>query len=975
MAEVTVRQFAEVVGIPIERLLVQLGDAGLSAKSADDNINDKEKLQLLTHLRHIHGKDSEKQATPKKITIKRKTLSEIKVPNAQGRAKTVHVEVRKKRTYVKRGVAADEEKQRREEHERLEAAQREIEEELRRQQQEAENVVPVVAQSEVEEHTQAQIEAVVQSESEPVVRAEQPVDPKTNIDFEIEPVTMAQPPTQVISEEQQPQPAIQTDTVQIEKTSEKHSPQPSKPKTHEVVQKGKSRPPISQETAAKPNRQPKADNSQAKRQPTTSDKANKSQADVKRKPVARVKERDDEDEINIALPDHKGGGKKKTDKTPKKTTQRPAKVAKDSKKSRNDNKTSNKTKLGDSKSKQESLANIDPKRIKKKSKRGPVKTPEQQPPSHGAFTKPTAPIVHEVTLPETLTVAELAQKMSIKAAEVIKTMIKMGTMVTINQVIDQETAAIVVDEMGHVSKLLKENAIEEELTQQEQLTGELVSRAPVVTIMGHVDHGKTSLLDYIRATKVAAGEAGGITQHIGAYHVDTPKGTVCFLDTPGHSAFTAMRARGAKVTDIVVLVVAADDGVMPQTLEAIQHAKAAEVPIIVAVNKIDKPQADPERVKQELVAQGVIPEEWGGDTMFAHVSAKTGEGIDDLLDSILLQAEVLELTTVAKGRASGVIIESRLDKGRGAVASMLVQSGTLCKGDILLAGQQFGRVRAMLDENGKPIESAGPSIPVEVLGLSGTPSAGDEAVAVPDERKAREIALFRQGKYREIKLARQQAAKLENMFSQMQAGQVNTLNIVLKADVNGSVEALGEALTKLSNDEVKVKIVASGVGGINESDVNLAVASSAILIGFNVRADTSAKRIIREEEVDLHYYSVIYEAIDEVKKAISGMLEPDVKEEIIGLAEVREVFRSPKFGLIAGCLVVDGIVKRHNPIRVLRDNVVIFEGELDSLRRFKDDVTEVKAGTECGIGVKNYNDVKTGDQIEIYEKTMVARTL
>ncbi|OAD22812.1 translation initiation factor IF-2 [Candidatus Thiomargarita nelsonii] len=493
--------------------------------------------------------------------------------------------------------------------------------------------------------------------------------------------------------------------------------------------------------------------------------------------------------------------------------------------------------------------------------------------------------------------------------------------------------------------------------------------------MGHVDHGKTSLLDYIRRTKVAAGEAGGITQHIGAYHVDTPKGTVSFLDTPGHAAFTAMRARGAKVTDLVILVVAADDGVMPQTIEAIQHAKAAEVPLLVAVNKIDKPEADPERVKQELVAKEVVPEDWGGDTMFVHVSAKTGEGIDELLDSILLQAEVLELTTVAEGTATGVIIESRLDKGRGVVASLLVQSGKLKKGDVLLAGKEYGRVRAMLDETGKPIKEAGPSIPVEVLGLSGIPNAGDEAIVVSDERKAREIALFRQGKYREVRFARQHAIKLENMFSQFQTGQINTLNIVLKADVDGSVEALREALVKLSNDEVKVNIVASGVGGISESDVNLTVASNAILIGFNVRANTNAKHLINEEKVDLHYYSVIYEAIDEVKKALSGMLAPEIKEEIIGLAEVREVFRSPKFGLVAGCLVVDGLVKRHNHIRVLRDNVVIFEGELDSLRRFKDDALEVKAGIECGIGVKNYNDVKVNDQIEIYERRTVARTI
>ena len=600
------------------------------------------------------------------------------------------------------------------------------------------------------------------------------------------------------------------------------------------------------------------------------------------------------------------------------------------------------------------------------------------PPQHGSFQMPMAPIVHSINLPETITVTELAQRMSVKAAEIIKTMMKMGSMVTINQVIDQETAAIVVDEMGHIPKLLKENELEEVLFQdheEQHQTGKQQTRSPVVTIMGHVDHGKTSLLDYIRVTKVADGEAGGITQHIGAYHVNTKKGSICFLDTPGHSAFTAMRARGAKVTDIVIIVVAADDGVMPQTIEAIQHAQAANVPIIIAVNKIDKPQADPDRVKQELSTHGIVPEDWGGETMFNSVSAKTGDGIDQLLESILLQAEVLELTTVFEGHAKGVIVESRLDKGRGAVASMLVQSGTLKKGDIVLAGKEFGRIRAMLDENGHQINEAGPSIPVEILGLSSVPNAGDEAIVVPNERKAREVALFRQGKYREIKLARQQATKLENMFSQMQTGQINTLNIVLKADVNGSVEALSDSLVKLSNDEVKVNIVANGVGGINESDVNLAVASGAIVFGFNVRADASAKRLIKEESIDLHYYSIIYELIEEVKKAISGMLAPEIIETITGLAEVRDIFRSPKFGSIAGCLVIDGIIKRQNPIRVLRDNVVIYEGQLESLRRFKDDVSEVKSGTECGIGVKDYTDVKISDQIEVYEIKSVPRTL
>jgi len=547
--------------------------------------------------------------------------------------------------------------------------------------------------------------------------------------------------------------------------------------------------------------------------------------------------------------------------------------------------------------------------------------------------------------------------------------------VTINQVLDQETAAIVVEELGHTVKLLKEDAIEENLGSEEEITGEQVTRAPAVTIMGHVDHGKTSLLDYIREAKVAASEAGGITQHIGAYHVDTPKGTITFLDTPGHAAFTAMRARGAKATDIVVLVVAADDGVMPQTKEAIQHAKAANVPIVVAINKIDKPEAQPDRVKQELVAEEVVPEDWGGDVQFVPVSAKTGEGIDTLLEAILLQSEILELTAVKDCPARGVIIESRLDKGRGPVATMLIQNGTLHKGDILLSGTEYGRVRALLDEFGKPIDEAGPSTPVEILGLSGAPSAGDEAIVVKDERKAREVALFRQGKFRETKLARQQESKLENMFSQMEEGTKNILNMVVKADVQGSAEAINDALVKLSTDEVEVKIVGSGVGGINESDVNLAVASNAIMVGFNVRADAVAKRIIEEEGVDLHYYSVIYDLIDEVKRALSGMLEPETREEIIGLAEVRDVFRSPKLGAIAGCMVVEGTVKRNNPIRVLRDNVVIYEGELESLRRFKDDVQEVRAGTECGIGVKNYNDVRAGDQIEVYEYVKVQRTL
>ena len=593
-----------------------------------------------------------------------------------------------------------------------------------------------------------------------------------------------------------------------------------------------------------------------------------------------------------------------------------------------------------------------------------------------AFTKPVQVVKQDVVIGETITVAELANKMATKATEIIKAMMKMGEMVTINQVLDQETAQLVAEELGHKVILRNENELEEEVLGDRDVNAEKVTRAPVVTIMGHVDHGKTSLLDYIRKAKVAAGEAGGITQHIGAYHVEMDDGKmITFLDTPGHAAFTSMRARGAKATDIVVLVVAADDGVMPQTIEAIQHAKAAGAPLVVAVNKIDKPEANPDRVEQELLQHEVISEKFGGDVQFVPVSAKKGTGVDDLLDAILLQSEVLELTAVKDGMASGVVIESYLDKGRGPVATILVQSGTLRKGDIVLCGFEYGRVRAMRDENGKEIDEAGPSIPVEVLGLSGVPAAGDEATVVRDEKKAREVALHRQGKFREVKLARQQKAKLENMFSNMTEGDVAELNIIVKADVQGSVEAIIQSLQDLSTDEVKVKVVGSGVGGISETDATLAAASNAIMVGFNVRADASARRIIEAENIDLRYYSIIYELLNDVKAAMSGMLQPEFKQEIIGLAEVRDVFKHPKFGAIAGCMVTEGVVKRNNPIRVLRDNVVIFEGELESLRRFKDDVSEVRNGMECGIGVKNYNDVKVGDQIEVFEVVEIKRSI
>ncbi len=847
MSEVTVKQFAEVVGIPVERLIVQLGEAGLPVGKESDSISDEQKMQLLEHLRKRHGTDKEattgktvEEGGPKKITLRRRTKSEIHVSTRQGRGKSVNVEVRKKRTYVKRGDVIDEENRKRE--------QERQEEELRKAAEEAKL-------REAEERKKAEEEERAREEEEARLKAEEEA--------------------RLAEEKRQAE------------LAKKQADKQAKP-----AEKPKAKPDIAGQQVAEKRQERKG-----KRSDRTT--------------------RYGREELHVS-----------TDKSGRRGKKR--------------------------------------------------KVHARQPAAAGshAFEKPTAPIVHDVAIPESITVGDLAQKMSVKAGEVIKIMMSLGSMVTINQILDQETASVVVEEMGHNVKLLKEDAVEEEVVSVAEITdAELLSRPPVVTIMGHVDHGKTSLLDYIRSSRVADGEAGGITQHIGAYHVETDKGMICFIDTPGHAAFTAMRARGAKVTDLVILVVAADDGVMPQTREAIQHSKAAGVPLVVAINKIDKEDAQPDRVKQELVAEEVVPEDWGGDVMFMPVSAKTGEGVDDLLDAVLLQAEILELKAPVDAPAKGIVVESRLDKGRGPVATILVQSGTLNKGDTVLIGNEYGRVRAMLDENGKSVDSAGPAIPVEILGMSGTPNAGDEAIAVADERKAREVASFRQEKSRQGKLARAQAAKLENMFAQMEGGELNELNVILKADVQGSLEAISDALTRMSTDEVAVKIVASGIGGINETDVNLAVASKAILIGFNVRADAAAKRVIDEESVDLHYYSVIYDVIEDVKSSLSGMLAPEYSEEIIGMAEVRDIFRSPKLGAIAGCLVTEGVIKRSNPIRVLRDNVVIFEGELESLRRFKDDVNEVRSGVECGIGVKNYNDVKPGDQIEVYERVTVERSL
>ncbi len=849
MAEVTVKQFAEVVGTPVDRLLTQLREAGLDITDPDTVIDDEQKMQLLTHLRHSHGAENG-GAEPRKITLKRRSVSEIKLSGSQGRAKTVSVEVRKKRTYVKRSVVLEEEAKKRAD---------EAEERAREEASRDAEVRKIEEAKEAEEAKLKQAEEAERAQREAEEAARKAEEEKAR------------------KEEEERERAAEEERRRAEAEARK-----------ELEEEDKRQKAISQpRVVSRPE------------------------------PGAKAPTRYGRQELHVSQ--DKSGRRKK-----------------------------------------------------KQRRRGGVAAPADT--KHG-FEKPVAPQVREVSIPETITVAELAQKMAVKATEVIKVMMGMGAMATINQVIDQDTATLVVEEMGHKAKVLKENDLEAELMEVGESEGELEARPPVVTIMGHVDHGKTSLLDYIRRTKVAAREAGGITQHIGAYHVETEKGIVTFLDTPGHAAFTAMRARGAQATDIVILVVAADDGVMPQTIEAIQHARAAGVPIVVAINKIDKPEADLERIRSELSQHDVVSEEWGGDVIFCPVSAKTGQGVDELLDSILVQAEVMELTAVAKSPAAGVVLESSLEKGRGPVATVLVQRGTLHAGDIVLAGQEFGRVRAMFDENGAKIDSAGPSMPAVVLGLSGTPAAGDEVIVTPDERKAREVALYRQGKFRDVKLAKQQAAKLENMFSQMEEGETQLLNLVVKADVQGSAEALRDALIKLSTDEVAVKIISSGIGGITESDVNLAMASEAVMIAFNVRADATARRLIQDSGVDVRYYSVIYDAINDVKSALSGMLSPEMREQIVGLAEVREVFRSPKLGAIAGCLVVDGFVKRNNPIRVLRDNVVIYEGELESLRRFKDDVNEVRAGTECGIGVKDYNDVKAGDQIECYERVEVARSL
>lgn len=885
MAETTVEKLSTEVGKSVERLIEQFSKAGIK-KGKNDSVTEAEKQQLLDYLKKQHGADS----APTKMTLQRKTVSTLSVAGSGGQSKDVKVEVRKKRTFVKRDPA-----------------------ELARQAEEQ-------ARAEAEAKAQAEAEAKAKAEAEAKAKAEAEAKAKADAEAKVK-AKVAQDAGKAKEEvKADPKTSAEQEAARVEAERLKAAQAEAvKRKADEEA----ARAAAEARRLAEENEKRWAEE---ERQRLEAEK--RSDHHITTSKVARAAEdtSDMDEEKRGRRSRHKSAGKKRT---------------KDSRDGRERN----------------------------------IRNRAPQSMNHG-FNKPVAAVNRDVRIGETITVAELAQKMAIKATEIIKTMMKMGSMVTINQVLDQETAQLVAEEMGHKVVLIRENELEHQvLADRDGEDVKLEPRAPVVTIMGHVDHGKTSLLDYIRRTKVAAGEAGGITQHIGAYHVETDNGMITFLDTPGHAAFTAMRARGAKATDIVVLVVAADDGVMPQTIEAIQHAKAGGVPLIVAVNKMDKPEADIDRVKSELSQHGVMSEEWGGDNMFVFVSAKTGMGVDELLEGILLQAEILELKAVRDGMAAGVVVESQLDKGRGPVATVLVQEGTLRQGDIVLCGLEYGKIRAMKDENGKSITEAGPSIPVEILGLSGVPSAGDEATVVRDERKAREVALYRQGKFRDIKLARQQKSKLENMFANMTEGEVKELNIVLKSDVQGSLEAIVDSLTRLSTEEVKVNIIASGVGALTETDATLAAASNAIMVGFNVRADAQARKTIESESVDLRYYSVIYDLIDEVKSAMSGMLSPEFKQEIIGLAEVRDVFKSPKLGAIAGCMVTEGIVKRSAPIRVLRENVVIYEGELESLRRFKDDVSEVRNGMECGIGVKNYNDVRVGDQIEVFETVEVARTL
>jgi translation initiation factor IF-2 len=895
-------------------------EAGLPHNSVDQAVSDNDKKTLLAFLKNAHG---ESAASPKKITLKRKTTGTLRAAGGQGK-KTVAVEVRKKRTYVKRERPVVEEPIVEELTAPIEAAAA----------PEPVLEVPVVEEAavEIEKITEESPSAEVKVEAPVEIEAEVPVEVKVEapleVKIEIEDEFVAVPEEDDFDPEKirlaAAERRIQENATLRDAHAEKIKAKEAKEAAAEAAVAAKNAPTVTEEA-----------------KPAKAAKAAKKGDSLKRLKVAPSAK--PEDERKERRPKRKKG-----------------QIARGQTHSLN---------LSvDDEYEEESGGVARGKRRKGKK----VVHPEHS--KHG-FEKPVEKKVYEVEIPEAINIGELASKMSIKGNVVVRTLMNMGTMATINQTIDRDTATLVVEELGHAVKYVSDTQLEDALDISTDHEGEQVGRAPVVTVMGHVDHGKTSLLDFIRNSKVATGEAGGITQHIGAYHVETDKGMISFLDTPGHAAFTAMRARGAQSTDIVILVVAADDGVMPQTEEAIQHSKAAGVPMIVAINKMDKEQADPERVKNELSAKEVIPEDWGGDVQFIPVSAHSGAGINELLDAILLQAEILELTAAVDVPAKGLVIESSLDKGRGPVANILIQEGTLRQGDVVLAGQHYGRVRAMLDEDGKPIKEAGPSIPVQILGLSGTASAGDVFVAVENEKQAREVASHREIKDREAKVARQQAIKLENMFSSMGSDEVKSLNIVVKADVRGSLEAIQSSLLELGNEEVEVNIVASGVGAITGSDISLAATSGAVVFGFNVRADATAKQVVETEGVDLRYYAIIYDLLDDVKQALEGMLSPELREEIVGVAEVRDVFNSPKFGSIAGSMVIEGTIHRSKPIRVLRDEVVIYQGELESLRRFKDDVQEVRNGMECGIGVKNYTDVRPGDKIEVFDTREIARTL
>ncbi|VVD84488.1 translation initiation factor IF-2 [Pandoraea horticolens] len=995
MASINVAQFAAELKMPAGVLLEQLKAAGVDKLSADDSLTEADKARLLEHLRRSHGAgDGDK----KKITLTRRQTSEIKQADATGKARTIQVEVRKKRTFVKRddvaegadnaaAAAAEDEslrqreedarreaerlaaeaaelKRRQEQLEREEAERREREEKEaaeRRAREEAERAAAAAKAAE-EQKAKAEAKAGVEAEKASSVDAEAATKADAEKAEKAEKAEQAEKAAAAKADAEREQARKASEEARA--AAEKASAAADKARAEEeAIRKRRA----AAEAEARAIREMMNAPRRVLKAPEPAPAAAAAAAAA---PKAEAK-----GTLHKPAKPEGAASAKPADKKPAAapaSTTAGAADKKDKKAGAWQKDADNRNKRGGMKTRGDASGGSDGWRGGGRGgRRGDRHSQDGQ-----AFQAPTEPVVRDVHVPETVSVADLAHKMSVKAAEVIKLMMKMGQMVTINQVLDQETAMIVVEELGHraiAAKLDDPETLLELGNEAKEV--ESLPRPPVVTVMGHVDHGKTSLLDYIRRAKVAAGEAGGITQHIGAYHVDTPRGTVTFLDTPGHEAFTAMRARGAQATDIVILVVAADDGVMPQTKEAIAHAKSAGVPIVVAINKIDKPEANPDRVKQELVAEGVVPEEYGGDSPFVPVSAKTGAGIDDLLENVLLQAEVLELKAPVDAPAKGIVIEAKLDKGKGPVATILVQSGTLNRGDMVLAGQAYGRVRAMLDETGKSAKEAGPSIPVEIQGLSEVPGAGEEVLVVQDERKAREIALFRQGKFRDVKLAKQQAAKLENLLEQMTEGEVKTLPLIIKADVQGSQEALAQSLNKLSTPEVRVQIVHAAVGGISESDVNLATASKAVIIGFNTRADALARKLAESNGIDIRYYNIIYDAVDEVKAAMSGMLAPEKKEVITGLIDVRQTFSVPKIGKVAGCMVLDGFVKRSSHVRVLRDNVVIFTGELDSLKRFKDDVKEVKSGFECGLSVKNFNDITEGDQLEAFEITEVARSL